>query len=735
MNDMNLRRSEGPAVVATQAPADAGSHRRTLALFPLLGDYLAIVYRRRWLILGAIATAVATAILVTVLMTPKYTASGTIEIRRENDNIVRVQGVEPETGLGDMEFYQTQYGLLQSHTLAQRVATELRLYDDIRFFEMYGLSEAGEWFENGRIRQGLTSREQRVRKVADVLLDNLTVNPVRLSRLVNVGFTSPDPRFSARIANAWGEQFIRTTLERRFEATSYARNFLEQRLGQLRNRLDQSERQLVGYAAQEGIVNLPANAALGAGERSMVADDLASLNRELADATADRVRAQSRLQSPDGVVTEALGYQAITGLRQRRAEAAAELARLSVQFEPEYPPVVALREQIAQLDGSIAREETRVSASLRETYQSSLIRERDLAQRVEQLKGDLLDVRRRSIQYNMYQREVDTNRQLYDGLLQRYKEIGVAGGVGVNNISIVDTAKIPQRPSSPRVLINLVLALGLGLMAGFVLAAIVEQIDDAISDPSQIGDALDIPLLGSIPKTKGVEDPLALLDDRKSDISEAYLAVQASLAFSTDHGAPASINITSTRPGEGKSTTAYAIARSLARPGKKVLLIDADMRAPSIHHIAEIDNRRGLSNFLTGDDNVETMIYHPEGSDIAIMPAGPQPPSAAELLAGDRLEQLISELGRSFDHVLIDSPPVMGLADAPLLSRRTEGTVFVVEANLTKLGEAKVAISRLKAAQAHMVGAVLTKFDARRATYGYGYEYGYGYGRGAEATS
>ncbi|MDQ8757235.1 polysaccharide biosynthesis tyrosine autokinase [Sphingosinicella sp. LHD-64] len=733
MNDMNFRRDGTAAVPGPIAGAD-GSRGASKALFPILGQYLAVVLRHRWLIFGAVVTALITAVIVTVLMTPEYTSRITVEIRRDSDNIMRVEGVEPETGLGDMEFYQTQYGLLQSHALAQRVATQLRLYDDPEFFAMYGLPQAEDWFENGRPRSEITNREQRVRKAADVLLLNLSVNPVRLSRLVHVGYTSPDATFSARVANAWGEQFIRITLERRFEATSYARNFLEQRLEQLRDRLDASERQLVGYAAREGIVNLPANPQLGAPERSMVVDDLTTLNRELAEATSDRVKAESRLPGGRGTVTEALNNQAISGLRQRRAEAAAEYSRLMVQFEPEYPPVVALREQIAQLDQSIAREEARVRDTLSETYRASTERETNLSGRVDRLKGDLLDLRRRSIQYNIYQREVDTNRQLYDALLQRYKEIGVAGGVGVNNISVVDRGQIPERPSSPRVLINLLLALGLGLTTGFMLAAILEQVDDAVSDPSQIVDELGTPLLGTVPKSRD-EDTYLALGDRKSDLAEAYLAVQTSLAFCTDHGAPFTLAVTSTRPGEGKSTTAYAIALSLARTGKNVLLLDADMRAPTAHHIADIGNHRGLSNFLAGDNNLEEMLHRPAGSEVAIMPAGPQPPNAAELLSGDRMKTLLDRLQPSFDHIVIDSPPVMGLADAPLLASQSEGTVFVVESNNTKLGQAKLAISRLSAAQAHLVGAVLTKFDTKRAAYGYGYDYGYGYGRSAEASA
>jgi succinoglycan biosynthesis transport protein ExoP len=730
MNDLNFRR---PLAVSGDAEARegaaAGTRERGIAIFPLLSYYLGIIRRRKWLVLGVVVAALAAGLILTLMSTPQYTASSTVEIQREEMNIVRVRGVEPEASPADMEFYQTQYGLLRSRTLAERVATDLRLIDDAHFFETFASKDAGRWFENGRVRPGASTREQRISAAAKILLDNLAVAPVRLSRLVEVSFTTPDPALSVRIADAWTNSFIQTTLERRFQATSYARNFLEQRLQQLRARLDESERALVGYATREGIINLPGTPAApgqgpGTPERPLIIDELSAFDRELATATGDRLRAESRLQSPSGVVSEALENQAITGLRQRRAELSAEYSRLTQQFEPDYPPARALRAQITELDRSIGREEARVRSSLQAAYQSSVTRENSVRERVDNLKAGLLDLRRRSIQYNILQRDVDTNRQLYDEVLQRFKEIGVAGGVTVNNISVVDPARMPTRPSSPRPLLNLIIALFGGALAGLGLALALEQIDDAISDPSDVERAFGIPLLGTIPVTK--EDPYLALTDRKSSVSEAYMAVQTSLSFSTDHGAPRSLALTSTTPSEGKSTTAYALVQSLARMGRKVLLIDGDMRSPSVHLLANIANERGLSNFLAGEDEINGLIHHQGG--VAFMVAGPQPPSAAELLASERLELLFQRLLGSFDHIVVDSPPVMGLADAPLLASKVEGTIFIIESHNTKVGQARIAVGRLRAAQAHIVGAVLTKFESKRSAYGYGYDYGYGYG-------
>lgn len=728
----------GPASAMTMGDEAAG-RRRPFDVVPFLTQVFSIVRRRKWFIMAAISGSLIIGLLLTLFATPQFTAASTLEIRRDASNFINVQGAEPERqpNAVDMEFYQTQYGLLRSRALAERVAASLNFQDDPYFFQLMDNGRAGEWFENGRVRPGASTRDERVREAGDALLENLYVVPERLSRLVAIRFTSPEPELSQRVVNAWTENFIQSNLERRFEATSYARRFLEERLAQLRLRIDESERRLVAYAAREGIVNVPTGAGGGPGggsaEHALVADDLGNLNRALAQATADRMQAESRLNASPGTVNEALNNMAITGLRQRRAEAAAEYSRLMVQFDPEYPAAQALQTQIEQLDRSIAREEARVQDTLRQTYRASLAREQSLRGRVDQLKGDVLDLRRRSIQYNIYQRDADTNRELYDALLQRYKEIGVAGGVGLNNISVVDSANRPDRPTSPNIPVNMLVALLMGLAVATVGAFAMEQIDQGIADPSEVEDFLHVPLLGTIPKSEA-EVPTDDLLDMKSALSEAYLSLNTNLGFSTDHGVPKSMAVTSSRPAEGKTTTSFALATALARLKRKVLLIDADMRSPSVHSFFELDNGRGLSNFLSGGENVDELIRSTPLPNLFAMTAGPQPPSSAELLSGDRLALLLSELLTRFDHVVLDAPPVMGLADAPLISSRVEGVVFVVESHGTQRGMAKIALDRLRATNSQVLGAVLTKFDARRAHYGYGYDYGYGYGSRAPDT-
>jgi len=709
---------------------DAEAHGGAM---PIITRYLSIARRRKWYIAGAIAVALLLGLVITLLMTPKYTAFATLEIQRETRNFTQVQGAQADEQSAsiDQEFYETQYGLLRTSQQANAVVEALRLQDDPAFFERFG-ADTSELFLNGRPIGGNRTRTARVDAASDILLDHFNVSPERLSRLVRISFTSPDPVFSKRVVDAWSAQFVSVTLARRFEATAYARKFLEQRLGQLRTRIDQSERQLVAYAAQQGIVNLPATTpAQGgelSGERSLAADDLATLNRELSRAIAERIEAESRLGAVGNEQNSA--SSALPRLRERRAELAADYARTITQFKPDYPPAEAQRNQIAQIDRAIIAEEGRSRSVVRDTYDASVKRERELRAQVSTLKDNVLDTRRRSIQYNIFQRDTDTNRQLYDALLQRYKEIGVAGGVGVNNISVVDPAELPDKPSSPRLLLNMFVALLLGSAVGVGLAIAMEQIDEAIGDPSEVEELLETPLLGTIPVTD--QQPVEALSDRKSDLSEAYLSLRTTLSFATDHGVPRVFAVTSTRAGEGKSTTSYALARSLARQNRRTLLIDADMRSPSVHHEMKVRNEVGLSNYLSGGvDAAAPLVRESDHDGLFFMSAGPQPPSAPELLSGERFLVLLNELKAQFDHIVLDAPPVMGLADAPLIASQIEGILFVIESHGTKKSMARVAIGRLRAANASILGVVLTKFDEKRAHYGYGYNYGasgYGYG-------
>jgi capsular exopolysaccharide synthesis family protein len=695
-----------------------------------------VVMRRRLLLGGGMMGGALLGLVISLALPRQYTSTARLAIARENDRVVKIDSVERDASFADQEFYQTQYGLLQTKELAERVARDLKLVDDRGFFATYGPPHLFDGNPSDP-----AARDKRNTVAGKILLEHVNIAPVRGSSLVDITAVTRDPGFSRQVAQVWAQDFIAANLDRRFEASSYARHFLEGKLEQLGRKLEMSERASVGYAAQQGIVDLPSgntdgDKGEGGSPRSLVSDDLGTLNAALNDATNERIRAESLLSQsshPDASGL-ALSNEALGVMRQKRAEAAGDYAKLLNRFEPDYPQAKALASQIAALDAAIAREEGRVRSALQMSYQSALSREQKLTARVASLKHDMIDLRQRSIQYNIYQRDAGTNRELYNGLLQRYKEIGIAGGIANNNITVADAAKQPENPSSPRLLVNLVLGLLTGAMLSAATAAVLEQIDEGLADPGEVPEKLGLPLLGVVPQ---VEEgaPAEVLSQPRSPLVEAYLAVQANLGLSTAQGMPKSLAVISTRPREGKSTTTLALARSLAQSGRKVVMIDADLRSPSIHHTFGMKNTRGVSNVLAGEDDLEALLHDSPYPGLSLMTAGPQPPNAAHLLAGGRLPVLIDALLTRFDHVLVDCPPVIGLADAPLVGSAVDGVVFVVEARSIQAGTVRIALDRLRAAHVNLLGAVLTKFEARRTRFAYSYDYGYGYGRDGEPSA
>ena len=372
---------------------------------PVLLQYWQVLIRWKWLIFGIVLVALAMGLIATLLATPQYTATSRIEISREQKNVTNVQGLESgETGR-DLEFYQTQYSLLEARSLADRVVRQLRLGSNQSFFEAHGvnLDENALFASNAGSRITAKERLKRDNIAAQLLLGHVSITPIRGSALIDISYNSGSPALSALISNAWTQQFIESSMDRRFASTADARQFLEGRLADLRVRLEQSERDLVNYAAQKGIVSLGRTVGVDGKtqlERTLVATDLEALNASLAQATADRITAESRARmvGKGGANSEALSNMAITQLRQKRAEIASEYAKLMVQFEPGYPTARALAEQIRVLDSSIAREESRVGTSRSSEFQEAAQRERQLSERVQSIKQRLDLQQRDSIQ-------------------------------------------------------------------------------------------------------------------------------------------------------------------------------------------------------------------------------------------------------------------------------------------------------------------------------------------------
>jgi len=700
-----------------------------------LAAYWRLALKYRFLIIGCFLGALVIGATLTLLMTPIYTAQATLQIDREAARIIESEDVAPrENMMQGEEFFQTQYGLIRSRSLAERVIESLGLASSDGTLEAMGVEapEAG----------GTASAQAALRRAAALkaIQENLTVSPVRGSRLVAVGYDNPNPVVAARIANGFAENFIQANLDRKFESSSYARQFLEERIAQTKERLESAERQLVAYAANQQIINVgepSEGAASGGATESLTSSNLVALNAALARTRAERVAAEERWRSASNAalmtLPDVLQNPTVQRLTEQRALLDAEYQQKLSIYQPDYPEMVQLKARIDEADGQIQTIAGNIRTSIRSQYEIAASQERSLQAQVNRLTGDVLDLRDRSIQYNILQRELDTTRTLYEALLQRYKEVGVTGGVTANNISIVDLATPPLKPSKPNLLLNMVLAALLGLGLGVLAALVLEALDETLATPDDVEKKLGVPVLGVTPFLEKGETPLGALADIRSGFSEAYYSLRTALQFSTPDGAPSSLLVTSARPAEGKSTTAYAIALNLARVGKRVLLVDGDLRNPSMHRVVGVENERGMSNLLSGSADLAGVVRPTSQENLFFIPCGPLPPNPAELWGGDRLRQFLAETRNNFDHVVIDGPPVLGFADSPMLAAAVNGVLFALESRGTRRGQARGALKRLQVGRAHLLGAVLTKFSTKSAAYNYGgYDYAYDYHYGAE---
>lgn len=700
--------------------------------------YWQVLVKRRWLVLGCIAAALVAALLVTLLTTPVYRASVLLELQQQGPQVVQVGGVQPSDYAGwDPDFMQTQVQLLQSQSLAERVADELdldpgmlaRLDAPGPLQRLLGLlrpqprAQAQARPRDPRAAQALD------RQVAGLIRAGLSVTPVRDSRLVYVNYDSVAPDFAVRVANAIADGFIAAGIERRFGATSYAKTYLEDQLRLTKAKLEESERRLVEFAQKENLVNT------GKDDQSLASQNLVQLNAALAAAQDQRIRAQARWQqaaSGGALPADMIGNSSIRALQQQKAMLQTKYRELLQKFKPDYPDMLQLKGQMDELDSQIAREVASVRASVKAEYDAAAAQENMLKGQIAQLRNEALAVDGRSIQYNILKREADTNRQLYDSLLQRYKEIGVAGDVRANNIAIIDRAQDAGR-IRPSLRNNLALGLLAGLLLGVLAAFLLEFLDDTLKLPADIEQKLHLPVLGVIPKLGPKDNIAAAIADPRSHFSEAYRSVRTALQFATDHGVPRTLLVTSSGPGEGKTTTALTLARNFAQMGKRVLLIEADLRNPSLRRSLRLEGgEQGLSNLLAGGCTLTEATHATDDPRLKVVLAGPLPPNPAELLSGSKLVSALTIAAETYDQVIVDGPPTLGLADALILANAVDGTLLMVTSGKTKISVAQASLKRLLSARARIVGAVLAKYDARAAGYGYGYHYDaysyYGYG-------
>jgi capsular exopolysaccharide synthesis family protein len=723
MNDRFLpRNSGGSALVPAEQASDPVSWSEQQWIVQphsfSLQNFVNALFRWRWLFLAIVVATVLVAAAWASFQTPLYRATATLELNPDPAQVVQTDDKQaPDQTQPDRDFLALQLGLIKSRNVAERVARGLNLGRDKAFLRHAPPPNAGPETALGPLIRGFSA------------------SGTTSDRIMEISFVHPDPRIAAKVTNRFADEAIESSFERALGTTARSREFLERRLEATRRDLESSERALIDYARKAKIINVVSGDAPTSGDSAggtLVASNLVALNQQLADAQNARIVAQQRYAQASAAAQAARASDStVQSLQQQRAQLQAQYDQKLQTFQPDYPEMKALRAQISGLDSQIAASGSRASSAVVGSLRADMIaaqnRESALQARINQLQSQFLDLNDRGVEYTILKRSVDANRSMYNALLQ---QLGVenSSATRTSSISIVDPAEVPGGPFSPNIPRTLTLALLLGMVLGSAGVIGADRFYDTINTPDDLK-AINLAVLGVVPAAPKKELLDDLIANPRSQIAEAFHSARASLQFAKAGGAPRSILFTSARASEGKTSTAIAIAADFLSIGKRVVVIDADLRKPSLR-----GESPGLSGVLAKASTLDDSLLVTDNSHLWLLPAGRLPPNPTALLEGRAIEDLLRSLESRFDVVIIDGPPVLGFADAPLLSAVAEATVLVVAARSTSRSGAQNAVARLQATGAMVIGGILNKFDRKAAGFGYGNSsYGYTYEYGGRA--
>ena len=711
---------------------------------PHLLDYLILLRKHQWLILFFLLAIVSIVTIATFRMQPVYQATARVEIDRENTNAIHFADSDSYEMYEDLEDYiTTQSKILQSETLAMLTVKSM------------GLDNMTEFGGNPAkpVKPSAPGSEASLHRppALGAFLGRMTIKRVPTSRLLDVTFESTDPALAARVVNAHLNNFIEENFRSRYEAATQASTWLAGQLNEMKIKVENAEDARLAYERRNQIWTID--------EKSDISSQkLADLNKQLTDAQADRINKEAVYQ-----LAQAGNYDAISAVREspviqdilkQESTMSAQYTDALNQYGPKFPKVVRLQAQLKDLDQLVGREKTNIANQMEAEYHGSRQRELLLKNALDEQKTQTNQMAEKLVQYSILKREADTNKQLYDGMLQKLKEAGITAGLRSSNIRVVDPALIPGGPSRPNKTRNVMLSILVGLIGGIGLALLREYLDNTVKTPDDIETLARLPSLAVVPAISnsngkrtgrfakllkapvivGKEGRAELVSHNmpQSQMSEAFRALRTSLLLSQADHPPQVILMTSALPREGKTTAAVNLAVTLAQLGDKTLLVDADLRKPGINRaLSLVDGKHaGLSSYLAGVSSLDLItVPHPAITNLAAIPTGPIPPNPADLLSSRRLTELIAELRTRYKFVVIDSPPIMAATDAVILSVLVDGVLLVVRSGETP----KEAFTRtrdlLAGVKCHMLGVVLNAVDASSPDYYYSYRYyPYSYG-------
>jgi polysaccharide biosynthesis transport protein len=700
-----------------------------------LKDYLHILLRRKWIVITFLIAIVTTVTIGTFLKSPLYKSVITIKIDKENPNILAFKDVVT-LDRAEEDYYQTQYKVLKSRNLAKRVIRSLHLNTNPELAP--DAQNQPKQAESGILsRQNSMLEDDGIKpSLIDSFLSRVEVTPLQRSRLVNVSFTAHDPALAAKVANAIGESFIDLNIESKFEATNQAKTWLEKQLDEMKAKVEHAEESLNDYAAKNGIIFLEKDdQGKGSDNQNLVTKKLSELSTDVTAATAERISKEALSREMNSADPEnssvVMNNPLIVELKKTYAALDSEYNQMLKIYKPDYPKMVRLREQISQIKKKMDKETRKIVSSVKKDYEVALKGEKQLKAAMNAQTKEALALNERSVQYQILKREADTNKELYNGLLQRLKETGVSASLTASNIQVLDRAEVPKTPFKPNKTRNIMLSLIGGLLGGIGLAFFTEYLDNTIKTPDDVEKKIVLPPLGLVPEYSGAKSNLPIEyishSDSKSPMAEAYRSIRTFLLLSSGGKPPRVMMVTSPERDEGKTTTSINTAISLTTQSDvKVVIVDADMRKPRLHSIFELGNAKGLSTYLSGNMEFgDDLIKSTDIKNFNIITAGPIPPNPAELLSSYRFRDLIQGLYSLYNFIIIDTPPILGIADPLIVSQYTDGVIMVVRSGKTPKETAKEARRLLEGVNAKILGVVLNSVDQAAMRYSYYYKYYY----------
>jgi polysaccharide biosynthesis transport protein len=711
-----------------------------------IGESIRILRKRKWIILTCLATIFSVVAIASLKMPKIYEANGTIEINKPDASLNFQNSTTFSLDYFDPTELETDMKILQSDLLALQVIRELNLD---RRPDFAGQAPPPPPSSIDLAPDPLQSDPSRASAAVGDFKGSLRVNLSPNTRIIEVHYRSPDPQVAATVVNTLMQTYVENNFKARFDSTMQASDWLQRQLVDLQMKVETSQEKLVRYQKEHEILGIDE-------KQNITMAKLDELNKQLTSAESERMEKEAldRLVSsgdPDAIASSTGGMeeagtgqspsQLLETLRSKEVDLKIQAADLSTQFGPAYPKLTQLNNQLKEIDSQIQGEMKKIASKVRGQYTTALQRESMLHAAFERQKQEANKLNESAIEYTLLKRDVETNRQLYEGLLQKLKEAGVSAGLKSNNFRIVDSARPPTAPIEPNIPRNLMFALVLGLASGVGLAFLLEGLDNTVRTTEQAQMISGLPSLGMIPlgSKSAREGPnpkrLVIATSKEavelvtqvrpqSQMAESYRALRTSLLLSNLGAPPKVIMVTSALPQEGKTTTSINTAVVLAQKGVRVLLIDADLRRPSIHKTLGMGPHSGLSNVLTGSTTLEQAITRTAIlPNLFVLPAGTPPPNPAELLASSNMRDVLAQLCQQYDHIVIDTPPSLSVTDAVVLSPRADAVVLVIRSGQTTKQALRRSRDILTQVNAKVVGVLLNAVDLSSPDYYYYYEY------------